>query len=82
MGVELSPGDSYTLSSAPVSFSENKNLLVKYYEATDKIVLKACTNDESNCKDISNPGIAREDKNPGWKTVNYPLTSDTRKVSF
>lgn len=78
MGVSLKPGESATIASAPVSFTSTQNLLVKYYEATDGIVLKGCSNDESNCQDISNLGIKSSDK--AWRSGDYPVTSDTKQV--
>lgn len=78
MGATLKPGEKAVLTSAPVALTSDKNILVTYYEATDGIVLKGCSNDESNCKDISNKGIKKEDLK--WTQGNYPVTADTKKV--
>lgn len=80
MGTEINPGEKAVLQSSPVNFDTDKSLQVRYFEATDGLVLKACSNDESNCSPLSNPGIKVTDKT--WATNTWPIPKGTNKVEM
>jgi hypothetical protein len=79
MGAQLKAKDPPAiLTSSPVSGMDGKNMIIKYYEATDQMVLKACSNDMTNCAPISNLGIKATDLK--WQTGNYQVPAGTTKV--
>lgn len=78
--MELKPGESAVLQSGPLALTDQKSLIVKFYEAVDGIQLKACSNDvNTGCQDLSKVGVAAGDRS--WQTTSYPIPKDTTKVT-
>jgi len=80
MATTVGPMQKAILQSGTLNITQTRVLKFKYWEDTDKMVLKACTNDESGTCWQSDPGTSIKDRK--WLSSNLTLPAGTTKVVF